>query len=50
MVAAAVASFGYDRYRVSRLADSVRHAFEGRRYQEAWEPLRRWLDRRPPSG
>jgi Flp pilus assembly protein TadD len=49
-LAAAAGYFGYDRYRASRLADSVRRAFAEHRYDDARGPLQRWLDRRPRSG
>ena len=50
IAAAAGAYFGYQEYRESRLADSVRHSFAARRYDEARGPLQRWLDERPRSG
>jgi tetratricopeptide (TPR) repeat protein len=49
VAAAAGAYLAYDQYRLSRLAGSVRRSFAGRRYEEAREPLRRWLSRRPRS-
>jgi Flp pilus assembly protein TadD len=49
-VAATAGYLGYGRYRVSRLADSVRRDFAERRYEAAREPLRRWLDQSPRSG
>jgi predicted Zn-dependent protease len=41
---------GYQQFRVSRLADSVRRSFAARRYDEARASLQRWLDERPRSG
>jgi tetratricopeptide (TPR) repeat protein len=41
--------FGYEQYRLARRVDSVRRLFAARRYDEAREPLRRWLDERPRS-
>jgi tetratricopeptide (TPR) repeat protein len=42
--------FGYEQYRVSRLAGTVRRLFAARRYDEARGPLQRWLGERPHSG
>jgi tetratricopeptide (TPR) repeat protein len=48
-VVAAGGYFGYEQYRIARLADSVRQLFAARRYDEARGPLKRWLDERPRS-
>jgi tetratricopeptide (TPR) repeat protein len=50
VLAAAGGTFAYDRYRVSRLARSVRESFAARRYEEARGPVGRWIRRRPGSG
>ena len=49
-LAAAGAYFGYDAYRVGRLAASVRRAFSTRQFDEARRPLDRWREARPRSG
>jgi tetratricopeptide (TPR) repeat protein len=47
---AAAAYFAYDYDQVRRLARTVRQSLASRRYEEAREPLRRWLAKRPDSG
>jgi tetratricopeptide (TPR) repeat protein len=47
---AAAAYFAYDYDQVRRLARTVRQSLAARRYEEAREPLRRWLAKRPDSG
>src|SRR4029077_6599012 len=49
VVAAAGAYFAYDQYQVHRLARTVRQSFAAYRYEEAREPLQRWLRERPRS-
>ncbi len=46
---AAGAVFAFQQYRVFRVAQSVRTAFAGRRYETAREPLGRWLLMTPGS-
>ncbi len=41
--------FAIDEYRVSQLAGTVRKAFAARHYDQAREPLERWLAERPRS-
>ena len=43
------AIFGYQQYRVSRLARMVRSLFASRRYDAADGPLKRWLEKQPGS-
>ena len=43
------AYFAYDQYRVSQLAGTVRKLFAARHYDQAREPLRRWLSAKPGS-
>jgi tetratricopeptide (TPR) repeat protein len=51
LVAASAATyFGYNQYRVSRLARQVRESLAARRYQQVRAPLARWLQARPGSG
>lgn len=47
---AAGALFGYQQYRISRLAGPVRRLFAERRYDEARAPLARWIQQQPRSG
>jgi tetratricopeptide (TPR) repeat protein len=50
LVVVAVGGYiGYERYRLGRRGDSVRRLFAERRYDEAREPLKHWLDERPRS-
>jgi tetratricopeptide (TPR) repeat protein len=42
--------YGFEQYRIRRLADSVRRSFAARRYDEARRPLQHWLADRPRSG
>jgi tetratricopeptide (TPR) repeat protein len=49
VVAAAGAYLAFAEYRVSRWAEWVHRSFAARRYDEAREPLRRWLEARPRS-
>ncbi len=46
---AAVAVFGFQQYRVFRVAQLVRTAFAAHRYEIAREPLGRWLQMKPAS-
>jgi tetratricopeptide (TPR) repeat protein len=46
---AAAAYFAYDSYQVHCLALTVRQSLAARRSEEAREPLRRWLAKRPDS-
>jgi tetratricopeptide (TPR) repeat protein len=50
IVAAGSAYFGFEQFRVVRLARTVRQAFAGRHIEEARGPLHRWLALRPGSG
>ena len=42
--------YGFDQYRVFRLARRVRESFAAGRYDAAREPLERWLHEQPRSG
>jgi tetratricopeptide (TPR) repeat protein len=46
---ATAAYFAYDQYRVAQLARTVRQLFAARHYDQAREPLCRWLSERPGS-
>src|SRR5437868_4864194 len=48
-VGSAGAYIAYDQYRLWRLAGTVRRSFAAHRYDEAREPLQRWLRQRPRS-
>jgi tetratricopeptide (TPR) repeat protein len=47
---AAGAYFANERYQVSRLTRTVRRSIAARRFEEAREPLKRWLAKRPDAG
>jgi Tfp pilus assembly protein PilF len=46
---AVAADWAYEQYRVAQLAGTVRQLFAARHYEQAREPLRRWLSEWPGS-
>jgi tetratricopeptide (TPR) repeat protein len=46
---AAATDWAYNRYRLAQLAGTVRQLFAARHYEQAREPLRRWLSEWPGS-